>query len=143
MNPRHDESNDEDIYTRNKVRLKLIPYIEENINSNVIKNINRLSSIVLEEEKYIEKETQKAYEDSLIAIKENKIICDLKKFNSLDIVLRKRLIINLLGNAKDIEKVHIDDIIKLCKNNVGGKFLMPNKNIKITVIKGRVEYEKI
>lgn len=147
LNPRHDESNDEDIYTRNKVRLKLIPYIEENINSNVIKNINRLSSIVLEEEKYIEKETQKAYEDSLIAIKENKIICDLKKFNSLDIVLRKRLIIkfiiNLLGNAKDIEKVHIDDIIKLCKNNVGGKFLMPNKNIKITVIKGRVEYEKI
>ena len=147
LNPRHDESNDEDIYTRNKVRLKLIPYIEENINSNVIKNINRLSSIVLEEEKYIEKETQKAYEDSLIAVKENKIICDLKKFNSLDIVLRKRLIIkfiiNLLGNAKDIEKVHIDDIIKLCKNNVGGKFLMPNKNIKITVIKGRVEYEKI
>lgn len=147
LNPRHDESNDEAIYTRNKVRLKLIPYIEDNINSNVIKNINRLSSIVSEEEKYIDREVEKAYAECLIAKDENKLICNLKKFNTLDIVLRKRLIIkfiiNLLGNAKDIEKVHIDDIIKLCENNVGGKFLMPNKNIKVTVIKGRIEYEKM
>lgn len=146
LNPRHDESNDEDIYTRNKVRLKLIPYIEENINSNVIKNINRLSNIVSEEEQFINKEVDKAYAYCFIAFEDNKLICNLKKFNNLDIVIRKRLIIkfiiNLLGNAKDIEKVHIDDIIKLCKNNVGGKFLMPNKNIKITVIKGRIEFEK-
>lgn len=147
LNPRHDESNDEDIYTRNKVRLKVIPYIEENINSNVIKNINRLSNIVLEEEKYIDKEVEKAYLDLLIISEKNKIVCNLKKFNNLDIVIRKRIIkkiiINLLGNAKDIEKVHIDDIIKLCNNNIGGKFLMPNKNLKITVIKGKVEYENL
>ncbi len=147
LKPRHDESNDEDVFTRNKIRLKLIPYIESNINSNVINNINRLSEIVLEEEKYIDKEVIKAYEECLILSDENKIIFNLKKFNSLDIVLRKRLIIkfiiNLLGNAKDIEKVHIDDIIKLCKNNIGGKFLMPNKNIKITVIKGKIECEKL
>ena len=45
LNPRHDESNDETIYTRNKVRLDLIPYIEKNINSNIINNINRMSEI--------------------------------------------------------------------------------------------------
>ncbi len=147
LNPRHDETNDEDVYTRNKIRLKLIPYIEENINSNVIKNINRLSEIVLEEEKYIDIEMKKAYEDIIIAVEKSKIICNLKKFNSLDIVIRKRIIkkiiINLFGNAKDIEKVHIDDIIKLCNNNIGGKFLMPNKNLKITVIKGKIEFENI
>lgn len=147
LNPRHDESNDEAIYTRNKVRLKLIPYIEENINSNVINNINRLSDIVLEQEEYLEKETQKAYDECLIAIENNRAIYNLKKFNGLDIVVRKRLIkkfiINLLGNAKDIEKVHIDDIIKLCSNNIGGKFLMPNKNIKISIKKGTIECQKL
>lgn len=146
LNPRHDESNDELLYTRNKVRLKIIPYIEENINSNVVNNINRLSEIVSEEERFINSEVDKCYNDIFIAEEKNKIIFNLKKFNSLDVVLRKRLIkksiINLLGNAKDIEKVHINDIVKLCENNVGGKFLMPNKNIKITVIKGRIEYEK-
>ncbi len=147
LNPRHDESNDEDIYTRNKVRLKVIPYIEENINSNVVNNINRLSSIVLEEEKYIEKEAEKAYNECLIASEENRNVYNLKKFNSLDIVIKKRLIkkfiINLLGNAKDIEKVHIDDIVKLCDKNIGGKFLMPNKRVKISIIKGTIECIKM
>lgn len=147
LDPRHDESNDEDIYTRNKVRLKVIPYIEENINSNVVNNINRLSSIVLEEEKYIEKETEKAYNECLIASEENRNVYNLKKFNSLDIVIKKRLIkkfiINLLGNAKDIEKIHIDDIVKLCDKNIGGKFLMPNKRVKISIIKGTIECIKM
>lgn len=147
LNPRHDESNDEDIYTRNKVRLKVIPYIEENINSNVVNNINRLSSIVLEEEKYIEKEAEKAYNECLIASGENRNVYNLKKFNSLDIVIKKRLIkkfiINLLGNAKDIEKIHIDDIVKLCDKNIGGKFLMPNKRVKISIIKGTIECIKM
>lgn len=147
LNPRHDESNDEDVYTRNKVRLKVIPYIEENINSNVVNNINRLSSIVLEEEKYIEKEAEKAYNECLIASEENRNVYNLKKFNSLDIVIKKRLIkkfiINLLGNAKDIEKIHIDDIVKLCDKNIGGKFLMPNKRVKISIIKGTIECIKM
>ena len=147
LDPRHDESNDEDIYTRNKVRLKVIPYIEENINSNVVNNINRLSSIVLEEEKYIEKEAEKAYNECLIASEENRNVYNLKKFNSLDIVIKKRLIkkfiINLLGNAKDIEKIHIDDIVKLCDKNIGGKFLMPNKRVKISIIKGTIECIKM
>ena len=147
LNPRHDESNDELLYTRNKIRLKVIPYVEENINSNVVNNINRLSEIVSEEEKFINNEVAKCYEEIFIAEEEKKIIFNLKKFNTLDVVLRKRLIkksiINLLGNAKDIEKVHINDIVKLCENNIGGKFLMPNKNIRVTVIKGRIEYEKI
>ena len=147
LNPRHDESNDELLYTRNKIRLKVIPYIEENINQNIVNNINRLSRIVVEEEAFIEKEARKYYEEGLIDIEKNKIIFNLKKFNSLDVVLRKRLIkkciMNVLGNAKDIEEVHINDIVKLCENNVGGKYLTPNKNIKITVIKGRIEYERL
>ncbi len=145
--PRHDESNDEDIYTRNKIRLHVIPYIEKNINSNVVKNMNRLASIVSEEDKFIEEVVQKAYDEMIIAKEERKEIYSLKKFNSFAMVIRKRLIIkfiiNLLGNAKDIEKVHIDDIIKLCENNIGGKFLMPNKNIKITVLKGKIECERM
>lgn len=147
LNPRHDESNDEPLYTRNKIRLNVIPYIEKNINSNIVNNINRLSEIVQEEEEFINNETVKSYNNIMISEDDNKIILNLKKFNELNVVLRKRLIkksiINLLGNAKDIEKVHINDIIKLCEKNIGGKFLMPNKNIKITVIKGRIEYERI
>ena len=57
--------------------------------------------------------------------------------------LIKMFIIKVLGNAKDIERVHIEDILKLCKNNVGGKYLTPNKYIKVSVNKGIVEYVKL
>ena len=39
----------------------------------------------------------------------------------------------LKENSKDIEVIHIDDLIKLCNNNIGNKYLTPNKNIKILV----------
>lgn len=147
LNPCHDESNDEAIYTRNKIRLELIPYIENNINSNVVNNINRMSEIISDEEEYINKQVDISYKDCLIAEEDGRVVCNLKKFNELENTIQKRLIIRLigkvLGNVKDIERVHIQDILKLCKNNVGGKFLTPNKNIKVAVNKGIVEYVKL
>ena len=38
-----------------------------------------------------------------------------------------------METRKAIEKKHIEDIIKLCSNNIGNKFLTPNKNIKFLV----------
>lgn len=147
LNPRHDESNDEAVYTRNKIRLELIPYIENNINSNVIKNISRLSEIAYEQEEYIAKQVDIAYQECLVEETTNKVVCNLKVFNKLDNVIKKRLImkfiIKVLGNAKDIEKVHIEDILKLCENNVGGKHLTPNKHIKVFVNKSKAEYSAV
>lgn len=148
INPCYDESNAETTYTRNKIRLELIPYIRKNVNSNVISNINRMSEIIAEEERFISNVVEEAFQNILVNETLNeKVVCNLKLFNKLDIVIRKRLILKLiikvLGNAKDIEKVHVDDIIKLCENNVGGKFLTPNKYIKVSVLSGKLIVEKI
>ena len=35
----------------------------------------------------------------------------------------------------ETEKIHIEDIIKLCEKNIGNKYLTPNKNIKVLVKK--------
>ena len=80
---------------------------------------------------------KQAYSDVLIDRNEKEIILDLKKFNKLEKVIKSRLIIytinELLGTTNGIEKIHIEDIIKLCENNIGNKYLTPNKNIKILV----------
>lgn len=145
LNPKHDESNDDTVYTRNKIRLELIPYIKENINPNIIQSINRMSDIIVEEEKYLQSETEELYLKCVEKEEIERIFCNLKIFNQLDIVFKRRLIIKfiikVIGNAKDIEKVHIDDIVKLCNNNVGGKYLTPNKNIKVSVNKGKIIFE--
>lgn len=147
LNPRHDESNDETIYTRNKIRLELIPYIEKNINSNVVSNINRMSEIISDEERFIKEQVDISYEACMVKEFDDKLVCNLKEFNKLDNVIKRRLIIKfiikVLGNAKDIERVHIEDILKLCSNNIGKKYTMPNKHIKVYVDKGKVEFIKM
>ena len=137
LNPRIDKTNFENIYTRNKVRNNLIPYIKENFNPNIIEGINRLSDLSKQENEYLEKMTSKAYKEILIEEQKNQIILDLNKFNLQEIVIKNRLVlytINILfGTRSGIEKKHIEDIIKLCSNNIGNKFLIPNKKVKILV----------
>lgn len=137
LNPRIDKTNFENIYTRNKVRNMLIPYIENNFNPNIIEAINRLSDLSKQENNFLEKLTKEAYKKILVEQKKNEIILDLNSFNSQEIVIKNRLVlytINILfGTRSGIEKKHIEDIIKLCSNNIGNKFLIPNKKVKILV----------
>lgn len=148
LNPRHDESNDEIEYTRNKIRNIVIPYIKKEFNPNIVNSIERLSNLAREEKNYIDLETLRKYEvikveEKNLFITEYKeqilptIILDLKLFNREDIVIRKNLILysinKLFGDTKGIEKVHIEDIIKLCNNNIGNKYLTPNKKTKIVI----------
>ena len=143
LDPRYDKSNNENIYTRNKIRNVVIPYIEKEFNPNILKTINRLSEVATEESKFLENVTKKAFEEIKIEkYKEEKesqdeIALDLKKFNNLDLVIKRRIVLYTIsmavGSIDGIEKINIDDIIKLCNNNIGNKFLMPNKKIKILV----------
>ena len=154
LNPKYDKTNGENIYTRNKVRNKLIPYIEDEFNPNIVKSLNRLSELIKEDDEYIEKIVEDEYKKVLIeenlgiARKEGteQVILDLKKFNNEEKVIKNRLvrytISRMFGSAQNIEKIHITDIIKLCENNIGNKFLVPNKKIKVLVNKGKIFFIK-
>ena len=145
LKPKYDESNNENIYSRNKVRNEIIPYIKKEFNKNIIQTINRLADVATEENEYLRKITKQEYEK--IATKENDIIIlNLKKFNNLELVIKRRIILytinEVLHTTNGIEKVNIDDIIKLCSNNVGNKYLTPIKEIKIYVKKGKIYFIK-
>ena len=137
LNPKYDKTNQENIYTRNKIRNMLIPYIQENFNPNIIETINRMSNLIATDEMYFKSIVKQSYKETFISRTEKEIILDLKKFNVLEKVIKSRLIIytinELLGTTNGIEKIHIENVIKLCKNNIGNKYLTPNKNIKIMI----------
>lgn len=146
LEPKYDKSNNENIYSRNKVRNELIPYIKKEFNQNIIQTINRLSELATEENEYLEKLTKDAYNSIKMEETEN-IILNLKQFNKLELVIKRRLILytikETLHTTNGIEKINIDDIIKLCENNIGNKYLMPTKEIKVFVGKGKIQFIKI
>lgn len=147
LNPRIDKSNFDNIYTRNKIRNIVIPYIKKEFNYNIIETINRLSTLITEEEEYIEKQVKNIYSKILLEEKQDEIILDLKQFNVQENVIKSRIILytitRLFGSSKGIEKVHIEDILKLCNNNIGNKYLTPNKNLKIFIKKHKIYISRV
>lgn len=135
LNPRIDKTNFENEYSRNKIRNIVIPYIKREFNPNIINTLNRLSELVTQEEEYMEKQVKKVYEELRLRETKKEIVLNLKLFNGQEKVIKSRLVLytitRLFGTAKGIEKIHIEDIIKLCQNNIGNKYLTPNKNVKI------------
>ena len=147
LNPRIDKTNFINDITRNKIRNMVIPYIKNEFNPNIINTLNRLSDVITEEDEYMKKQTLDIYNKIKIKEDDGFTILDLKHFNIQEEIIRKRIIIlaitKTVGTAQNIEKVNIEDIIKLCSNNIGNKYLTPNKNIKISVGKGQVVFEKL
>ena len=145
--PRIDKTNFENEYTRNKIRNVVIPYVQREFNPNIIQTLSRLSEVATAESDYIDSQTQKIYEKILIAKSNKEIVINLKEFNTQENVIQKRVILKvikqIMGSTDRIEKIHIEDIIKLCNNNIGNKYLTPNKNLKVLVKDKRIFFIKI
>ena len=75
---RIDKTNFENVYTRNKIRNIIIPYIKKEFNPNIIQTMDRLSELVKEEDEFLEKLVQKIYKELLIEEKTKEIVLDLK-----------------------------------------------------------------
>lgn len=134
---RIDRTNFENVYTRNKVRNVVIPYIKQEFNPNIIQTMDRLSELVKEEDEYLENTVKSKYKELIVEEQEKQLVMDLKGFNKQEKVIKSRLLLytisRLFGSTNGIEKIHIEDVIKLCENNIGNKYLTPNKNIKILI----------
>ena len=214
LDPKFDKTNNDNTYTRNKIRNLLIPYIKKEFNPNIIETLNRLAVLARQDATYFNKIVKESYADILLyeninnndinnlnenlekyIVKEEKItrnieqklnnsniltdkievtkldnikaeekveknninieiekkskyiMLDLKKFNKLEYVIKSRVLLytinKLLGTTKGIEKINIEDMIKLCEKNIGNKYLIPNKNVKIFVKKGKIFFTKL
>ena len=141
LKPRIDSTNKENIYRRNIIRNKILPELKE-LNPNIVQSLSNLSKIVKVQNMHIKTEVENIYNKIATETFENgvtlgKIELDLNKFQKLDLNLKQNLIIytitKALKSARNIEKINIDDIIKMCNRNIGKKYIEPNKNLKILI----------
>lgn len=142
LNPKIDASNFDNQYTRNRIRNELIPLLQKEFNPNFSRAITDLSEIVTQEQNFLENYVHTIYNQVVLAESNKEIILELSLFNKQEEIIRKRLILytisKLFSSSRNIAKVHLEDILVLCQNNIGNKYLTPNKNTKILVNKGKI-----
>ncbi len=116
LNPRIDQTNLESIYTRNKIRLELLPFMKEHFNENIIEAIVRMSSNIKNDSDYIEQNTNEVF-DRITTKKDKAIEINFSEYKDLHIAIKSRIIRKaiefLCGNTKNIEQKHINDIFGL------------------------------
>lgn len=122
-----DSTNKETEYSRNKLRLEILPYIKENINSKADEHIVNTAEGLREVYDYIECQTNEAYEECV----RNNIILNKAK-NLPSVILKeviRRWIFKNTGSLKDITAIHIGMVVSLLNNNVSKKIEIPYSQI--------------
>ncbi|NMB97714.1 MAG: tRNA lysidine(34) synthetase TilS [Clostridiaceae bacterium] len=155
LKPRTDSTNLLNIYTRNKIRLDVIPFINANFNTNIVENITRMTELVRDDLSYLKSVSEKAYKKCLLKpdlIKSdpyaysayssygednesyNSILLDINKLKGLHKAILKRVlriaVENVKGNIKDVESVHINKLISLCSDGRTGAEIHLPANIR-------------
>lgn len=118
-----DSTNKETDYSRNRIRLKLMPYIKENINQKAEYNIVNAAENLSQVYEYIYGEAQKAYK---IHVKDNVLLNSAEDLNVviLQEVVRMWILENT-GKLKDIKANHVNIVIGLLSNQVSKKSELP------------------
>ncbi len=114
-----DRTNYEDIYTRNKLRLNIIPLIEKSFNKDISSTLFRTANILRSEEEYINSQALKAYINCLV--EEHRI--DIEKLKSFDYVIQRRIVRtgfrDFLTDLHDISYDHVESVLALCNGESG------------------------
>ncbi|MCK5311025.1 MAG: tRNA lysidine(34) synthetase TilS [Desulfobacteraceae bacterium] len=125
-----DSSNNDDVYLRNSIRNYFIPLIEEKYNPKIKESLIRLSTIIKDEDDWMEKETEFVFNKALMSLAPDSLTKDTVEL-SIDTMaechsaLRKRIIRKAIkiinGNLKKISLKHVDDAVKLLLSTTPGE----------------------
>lgn len=113
---RHDSSNDKTVFTRNRIRKELIPYLEKNFNPNIKELLFNMAENLREENNFIEGLAKKNFK-STAKVKKRSVYISMKKFKALPEAMKKRVLRSALqsvkGNLRRFTYQHWKEIEKL------------------------------
>ena len=130
LQPRQDPSNAMPVYTRNRFRIEMIPFLKSQ-NEHVHEHFQRFSQDLTEDEDYLLELTEREMNIVWQYDRED-ITLNIPKFHQVPLPLQRRgihLILNYLyqQNAPDLTALHIDLIQQLLKSeNPSGKLDLPH-----------------
>ena len=131
---RVDSSNLKKVYLRNRVRLELIPLLEENYNPAIINSLNRLAEIARDEDEYLDCIARNALDLAVKSREKEKVILYTEKVNNHPVAVRRRMFMmafrELVGFSNSPAFEHIQKVMEVASNtHFRGEIELPGKLI--------------
>jgi len=128
---RTDSSNADNKFLRNKVRLELIPLLEENYNQNIKQVLINTADILKEDNEYLEEITEKFYSQAVLCQNNEDVQLDIRKVQNYPLAIQRRVvrygIKKLTGTLRQITYQHWNEVLKLLNSNLAyGHIDLPN-----------------
>lgn len=124
---REDLSNQDLIYSRNRIRKNILPELEK-INPKAISHIAGTANYMRELQEYflslVWKEKKQVYE-----WKNEELFLDSKKLKTLPMIIQRELmyeaLVEMAGAAKDISSIHVESLMELVEKKSGSSLNLP------------------
>jgi tRNA(Ile)-lysidine synthase len=142
LRPVIDSTNKETIYTRNRIRLEVIPYIKKHFNPNIIESLFKVSEILRDDDEYLNIISAK----ELSLIKSNNGI-SRTGFTGLHTAVKRRvlraLIQSIKGDLTGIESKHIEECIAFLEESGTGKKISLPDNIECIIEYAYFKFDRV
>lgn len=137
-----DATNEEDDYTRNRIRHHILPYAEKEIVTGCVGHMAQTADMLSRVDDYLEMQTGMAMK---ACVEEDKkaysIVINIPKFRMQHTVIQERILLTVIKRLtpyqKDISAVHVRALQSLFSSETGKMISLPFS------ISARREYEKV
>lgn len=124
---RQDSSNLQAKYLRNRIRLELIPLLEERYNPNLAEALNRLGVICREEDEYLDRQAEKLFFQARVGTGGGGVALERDKLLQIPAAVLRRVIrrawSEICGSRDDLAFGHIDQIMEIIKSGGGYRII--------------------
>lgn len=129
LHPRLDATNLMAAYTRNRVRLDLLPMLRREYNTDIDAGILRLAELAREDTAYLNMEACEALGRLVVAREPHSISLDPERLLSYPLAIRRRVIREAVrevrGELADIGFLHIEELVRLLDMGTDFEYVLP------------------
>jgi len=143
-----DSSNEKTDYLRNRIRLELIPFLQEKYNPRIAENLFEASEIFRADNDYLKTLEDHEFDCAVSRSEESETLSmNIGYFTALPLGLKRRLvrrgIQSIKGDLRRISFFHIQEVLHLFEKAQRGKKIDLPGNLEVLCLGDRVEFKRI
>lgn len=123
-----DYTNEEDTYTRNKIRHHILGYADREINDRATEHVAKAAARMASLRQYLETEVSKIMERAVV-VSGNGVSVDITELKKYPELLQEQLILTVINTVspgrKDVGSKHVQDILELLEKFGSKKIDLP------------------